>query len=307
MYYRNSLIIFSLIPRYEPTAHAVAAPKRNTSIAEVASSKSVFDGSDTDSDDDDSRSALWERGSEAGSISSEAVDEDLKKREEELREELMIATLRCTQLKATLRETKSFFQGPSSAAVIVPSKATGTAAVDSDEDVDVDEYGDSDLEESWTEQSADVRDAPGKKLFDAKDGRREVDLDSTAPRLQVQAPLAVKVNPYYNLQDAPSPSGRLSDRIERLRQRCIQALGRGAFEDAYSYLKEQENVCDIYLCVYVCRVFNYNNYLQDDRGFYEEEVENEKQRRVRAILGEGKAHFMPLIEQLIFMEETHSS
>ena len=46
---------------------------------------------------------------------------------------------------------------------------------------------------------------------------------------------------------------------------------------------------------------------QDDRGFYEEEAENEKQKRVRAILGEGKAHFMPLIEQLIFMEETHSS
>jgi hypothetical protein len=195
------------------------------------SSSSGFD-SDTDSDVDDTG-----MDTEVGSISSEAVDEDLKRREEELREELQFATMRCTQLKATLKETKSFFRGPTA----VVNSAAG--AVQSDDDEVYDDA--SDLEESWTEQSADVRDAPGRKLFiDAKDSDTDerVDLDSTAPRMQVKAPVAV--NPYYNLQDAPSPSGRLSDRIERLRQRCIQALGRGAFEDAYSFLKQSENVMD---------------------------------------------------------------
>ena len=101
----------------------------------------------------------------------------------------------------------------------------------------------------------------------------------------MRTPKAVKQNPFYNnLEDAPSPSGRLADRIERLRQKCIEGLGRGAFEDAYDYLKNQET---------------------DERGFYEEDVEKEKERKVRSILGEGKAHFMPLIEQLLFMEDTH--
>jgi hypothetical protein len=120
--------------------------------------------------------------------------------------------------------------------------AVGNSADSSDE-----EYGDlddgSDLEESWTEQSVDVPSAPGKMLFiDAKDdGDGKDDLESTAPRLQ-KAKAQVVQHSYYNLQDAPSPSGRLSDRIERLRQRCTQGLGRAAFEDAYNYLKESVNV-----------------------------------------------------------------
>jgi hypothetical protein len=31
-----------------------------------------------------------------------------------------------------------------------------------------------------------------------------------------------------------------------------------------------------------------------------------KERRVKEILGADKAHYMPLIDQLIFMEETHN-
>ena len=42
---------------------------------------------------------------------------------------------------------------------------------------------------------------------------------------------------YHGLADPPTPTGRLSDRIERLRQRCIEALGREAFHDAYNFLK----------------------------------------------------------------------
>jgi len=39
----------------------------------------------------------------------------------------------------------------------------------------------------------------------------------------------------------------------------------------------------------------------------DEDDEEEKIAHVKEILGAGKAHFMALIEQLIFMEETHSS
>lgn len=146
--------------------------------------------------------------------------------------------MRCTQLKATLRETKSFFCAPA-AAVIVPVKGKdGMSIVDSEDEED-DVYEDEELEESWTEQSADIRDSKGRQLFE---GKESDDLDSTDRHLLVKAAVAVKPNPYYNLHDAPSPSGRLSDRIERLRQRCVEALGKGAFEDAYSYLKQQEDV-----------------------------------------------------------------
>lgn len=51
---------------------------------------------------------------------------------------------------------------------------------------------------------------------------------------------------YSALQDPPSPSGRLGDRIDRLRQRCIEALGKFAFNEAYTFLKQHEEVC---LCI----------------------------------------------------------
>lgn len=40
-----------------------------------------------------------------------------------------------------------------------------------------------------------------------------------------------------HLADPPSPSGRLGDRIYKLRMRCVETLGRHAFDDAYYYLK----------------------------------------------------------------------
>jgi hypothetical protein len=53
---------------------------------------------------------------------------------------------------------------------------------------------------------------------------------------------AIPSSLYSNLQDLSSPSGKLSVRIERLRQRCIEALGREAFLDAYCFLKQHEEV-----------------------------------------------------------------
>ena len=50
------------------------------------------------------------------------------------------------------------------------------------------------------------------------DPKYHMDEDQT-PRVQRPASQAVKQSPYFGLQDAPSPSGRLSDRIQRLKQR----------------------------------------------------------------------------------------
>ena len=52
------------------------------------------------------------------------------------------------------------------------------------------------------------------------DPKNHHDEDQT-PRVQRPASQAVKQSPYFGLQDAPSPSGRLSDRIQRLKQRYV--------------------------------------------------------------------------------------
>jgi hypothetical protein len=82
-------------------------------------------------------------------------------------------------------------------------------------------------------------------------GRSEHKLD-IGDTVRMQAPTAVA---YGGLQDLPSPSGRLSDRIERLRQRCTEALGRDAFRDAYQFLKQHEEVKFIHVSLYSVCVF----------------------------------------------------
>ena len=75
--------------------------------------------------------------------------------------------------------------------------------------------------------------------------------DVATPRRDRPAPIVARASPYQNLQDPPTPSGRLSDRIDRLRQKCVEALGQEAFEDAYQFLKDFEEVC-VRACVSVC-------------------------------------------------------
>ena len=49
-------------------------------------------------------------------------------------------------------------------------------------------------------------------------------------------------SPYENLQDPVTPSGRLTDRIQLLKRRCVEALGKRSFTDAYNFLKENQDV-----------------------------------------------------------------
>ena len=86
------------------------------------------------------------------------------------------------------------------------------------------------------------------KAGGAYNSRSEHKVDAGATvRMQVAVPSS-----YGGLQDLPSPSGRLSDRIERLRQRCTEALGRDAFLDAYHFLKQHEEVILHYILTSIC-------------------------------------------------------
>ncbi len=229
-------------------------------------------GSDTDEDveldaDDD---ALFER----LPSNPDDEDEDMHRREEELQAELQMATLRCEELKRTLQETKTLMgDAPVGKKVVptVPDKKGGqTTYANDDDDTESDDYYDDDEDEN------DKRAAPPSTVFE--------DVNAT-PRKHKPNNAAVRESPYVGLQDPPTPTGRLGDRIERLRQRCIEALTRDAFEDAYRFLKQYDDT--------------YSN-----ANVYEDDREEEKLARMRAILGDGKAHYTPLIEQLIFMEET---
>lgn len=66
--------------------------------------------------------------------------------------------------------------------------------------------------------------------------------EAVTPRRD-RAPVAVQKNsPYENLQDGPTPSGRLGDRIRQLRQQCINALGKEPFASAYDFLRQNQVV-----------------------------------------------------------------
>lgn len=228
-------------------------------------------GSDTDDDVelDADVDALFER----LPSNPDDEDEDMHRREEELQAELQMATLRCEELKRTLQETKTLMGDAPPGKKVVPSGSDNKGLVtygNEDEDTESDDSFDDD------EYENDKRAVPLATVFE--------DVNAT-PRKHKPNNAAVRDSPYVGLQDPPTPTGRLGDRIERLRQRCIEALTRDAFEDAYRFLKQYDES------------YSSSNVYEDDR-------EEEKLARMRAILGDGKAHYTPLIEQLIFMEET---
>ena len=67
-------------------------------------------------------------------------------------------------------------------------------------------------------------------------GEGKGELNDLTPRVSRPANIAIKPSPYQNLHDPPTPTGKLADRIRRLRDRCIDALGRSAFDQAYDFL-----------------------------------------------------------------------
>lgn len=67
-------------------------------------------------------------------------------------------------------------------------------------------------------------------------GEGKGELNDLTPRVSRPANIAIKPSPYQNLHDPPTPTGKLADRIRRLRDRCIDALGKSSFDKAYDFL-----------------------------------------------------------------------
>lgn len=270
--------------RYESPVVAHAAP---------------IEGGASDDDDDsqgsglDGDSIMLNDGDDENNLEEQ---EDLEKKEEELKAELDYATMRVTELRQNLQATKSFL-GPR-----LPTRQNtrgqpaggGMGPLEDKPHVKV-EGGDSDSDDSFLsdEEVEQVDDGKWDGNGNSKPPLHAEDkADQTIKRLK-SPPTQGDRNPrnqYMPLQDAPSPSGRLADRIERLRQRCTEALGVGAFDDAYSFLKQHEEESQGY---------------DNGRDMNDDDYERRKILKLRAILGEQKAHYGSLIEQLIFMEETH--
>lgn len=238
--------------RYGAPVPAVSAP--------VAADPKYADDYDVESSDDDEE--LW-TGKRVSSSNALDEEEDIHRREEELEAELNFATLRVEELKRTLHETITY------ASSLAPAAAAVAKGPGLEEDEGLYDDIDDEAEELSSRESG--------QRGGGRAGLSVADPNET-PRRLVKPQAAVKESPYSNLADPPSPNGRLGDRIHRLRQRCVEALGREAFQDAYDFLRDHD----------------------DDAG--EDEWEEEKSAQMRLILGESKCLYAPLLEQLIFME-----
>jgi non-specific serine/threonine protein kinase/NIMA (never in mitosis gene a)-related kinase len=236
----------------EPPTDRESGRSRDTSVDNANIGKRIENelfSSDSSGGEDD-ESVNWDAESNNGA----EEDEIMNRREEELQAELQMATLRCDELKRTLIETKSFIdpkvasKKPQSS---MANKKPQGGPVPSYDNLDEVSSDDEDEFEEY-EDSNDYDDEPVVVSKSSNsDKRNEAKEDpNTTPRKQKSLNIAVKESPYYNLQDPPTPTGRLSDRIERLRQRCIEALGAEAFFDAYRFLKDYD-VSFVYLNIII--------------------------------------------------------
>lgn len=116
--------------------------------------------------------------------------------------------------------------------------------------------------------------------------------------VQLSIPSMPRQPSYKNLADSPSPRSKLGDRVKRLKQRCINSLGEELFNQAYDYLKQYtlEHKDD------GNGVAKVGETEDDVLGSIEEQT---KQQKIIEILGNHKAHYLPLLDQLIFMEDTY--
>lgn len=122
--------------------------------------------------------------------------------------------------------------------------------------------------------------------------------------IQLQIPAMPSRQPSYkNLVDSPSPRSKLGERVVRLKQRCINSLGEELFHQAYEYLKQYAlNHKDH---INSNKASELDDDEDEDEDDFNKKEEQKKQRRIIEILGNHKAHYLPLLDQLIFMEEAH--
>ncbi|GMH93893.1 hypothetical protein TL16_g12749 [Triparma laevis f. inornata] len=103
---------------------------------------------------------------------------------------------------------------------------------------------------------------------------------------------------YKGLSDAVSPSARIEDRVQGLRNRCEDGLGKAIFDRAYNFLKSlQERVSNDHpqpTAVMTPNGTAPEPDVDDDEAVLEQ---------LTNILGEDKLHYWSLVDQLLFCED----
>lgn len=205
------------------------------------------------------------------------LEEDLNKKETELQTELLLITARCHELQRTLRETKRLIgvDGSRKQEGQRNSNYSGsTTQPDDNEDEDfTGSYSESDFDDAMT--------SPSNKKGDPTPSRKTIEEERSLSQPSVSSSSSKRV-----VSQKHESSGRLTERIERLRIKCEEGLGIDVFRRAYRAVLEFEERLG-------------------DADADTECLEAEKEVRLLAIVGQGRLHYMSLLEQLIFMEESH--
>ncbi|KAJ1449761.1 hypothetical protein M885DRAFT_534558 [Pelagophyceae sp. CCMP2097] len=223
----------------------------------------------------------------------EDAEADIEVREQELQQELEFATARCEELRKTLDATKTY----------IAKTATGKGGIILENDDDAPRRmrprdDDGDAAGTWRSKFTEG-DEDDDALNEEDEDDYSVDPTPKTSSRRNLRPAPVDARPRTprqeppELSDAVSPTGRLADRIQILKQRCLRALGEEPFRQAYAYLKSLQDA-------------------DDDHGLEAggeqygglHDAEEQAQLRLRVILGPDRVHFSSLIDQLIFMEES---
>lgn len=295
-------------------------------------------------------------------IGEDGVDlavEDIHRREEELQVELQVSTMRCAELRQSLRETKSILSKTPGGTKNVPGsfpKNRNGSAKNEEFSEETGENSDGILYESDYESEDSQEDKPERKVSPpvpqnvSRNGPRTpgggivsladeakaidhstvTDMYAAPGRSNFQDNYTTEYSPPMPSGTAqkkhpksssdsvnrasskrsrdsststsgnargpqPTTTGRLGDRIQVLRRKCIDGLGEPAFMKAYDYLKELEDPEED------SDDENLHN-LRGASGLDDSCVVD----GLKEMLGPGKLHYYNLISQLIFIENTHS-
>jgi hypothetical protein len=175
--------------------------------------------SDYSSDDSRDSSDLFDSPIEEN---LEEEEEDRKQREEELKAELHVATKRVEELKHTVKQTKSFIQIASSQNLLPNPKSFVNGTIVSTIASEVDSDDDSDGEED-DEGDVYIVDESGEFETDYfEDTKSDYERKSNLPSGSKRGGGGGK-SQFHGLEDLPSPSGKLADRVYRLKMKYVVA------------------------------------------------------------------------------------
>ena len=132
--------------------------------------------------------------------------------------------------------------------------------------------------------------------------------DFSSPERQGDLAESKEVPPHVGLSDAVSPSARIEDRVQGLRRRCEDGLGKRVFDEAYSFLKRLQERGGVNGNIATGEEATMTPGGTVEGGEMEGEGDEEAVlEELTNILGEDKLHFWSLVDQLLFCEDLRKS